>query len=70
MGNILIRLFKWFFGKEEVRILMVGLDVVGKIIILYYFKLDELVIIILMIGFNVEIVEYKNISFIVWDIGG
>lgn len=49
---------------------MVGLDVVGKMIILYQLKLEELVIIILMIGFNVEIVEYKNISFIVWDIGG
>lgn len=35
MGNILIRLFKWFFGKEEVWILMVGLDVVGKMMILY-----------------------------------
>lgn len=22
------------------------------------------------LGFNVEIVEYKNISFIVWDVGG
>lgn len=49
---------------------MVGLDVVGKMMILYQLKFDEFVIIILMIGFNVEIVEYKNISFIVWDIGG
>lgn len=23
-----------------------------------------------VLGFNVEIVEYKNISFIVWDVGG
>ena len=23
-----------------------------------------------MIGFNVETVEYKNISFTVWDVGG
>jgi len=25
---------------------------------------------ILMAGFNVETVEYKNISFTVWDVGG
>ena len=25
---------------------------------------------ILSIGFNVETVEYKNISFTVWDVGG
>lgn len=24
----------------------------------------------LLIGFNVETVEYKNISFTVWDVGG
>lgn len=23
-----------------------------------------------MVGFNVETVEYKNISFTVWDVGG
>ena len=25
---------------------------------------------VLIIGFNVETVEYKNISFTVWDVGG
>ena len=24
----------------------------------------------MLIGFNVETVEYKNISFTVWDVGG
>lgn len=28
------------------------------------------VILILFTGFNVETVEYKNISFTVWDVGG
>ena len=70
MGNILTRLFKRLFGKEEVRILMVGLDAAGKTTILYHLKLDEPVTTIPTIGFNVESVEYKNISFTVWDIGG
>merc|ERR1711933_255274 len=33
-------------------------------------KLGEVVTTIPTIGFNVETVEYKNISFNVWDIGG
>lgn len=70
MGNTLTRLFKRLFGKEEVRILMVGLDAAGKTTILYQLKLDEPVTTIPTIGFNVETVEYKNISFTVWDIGG
>ena len=28
------------------------------------------VILVHLIGFNVETVEYKNISFTVWDVGG
>lgn len=70
MGNTLARLFKRLFGKEEVRILMVGLDAAGKTTILYHLKLEEPVTTIPTIGFNVESVEYKNISFTVWDIGG
>ena len=70
MGNTFVKLFKKFFGKEEVRILMVGLDAAGKTTILYQLKLDEPVTTIPTIGFNVETVDYKNISFTVWDIGG
>ena len=49
---------------------MVGLDAAGKTTILYKFKLGEVVTTIPTIGFNVETVEYKNISFNVWDVGG
>ncbi|XP_061695269.1 ADP-ribosylation factor 1-like 2 [Syngnathoides biaculeatus] len=69
MGNIFGGLFK-FFGKKEMRILMVGLDAAGKTTILYKLKLGEVVTTIPTIGFNVETVEYKNISFTVWDVGG
>ncbi|XP_033761576.1 E3 ubiquitin-protein ligase TRIM23-like [Pecten maximus] len=63
-------LFKGLFGKQEMRILMVGLDAAGKTTILYKLKLGEIVTTIPTIGFNVETVEYKNISFTVWDVGG
>ena len=49
---------------------MVGLDAAGKTTILYKLKLGEVVTTIPTIGFNVEEVSYKNISFHVWDVGG
>merc|ERR1739849_62409 len=57
-------------GKQEMRILMVGLDAAGKTTSLYKLKLGEVVTTIPTIGFNVETVEYKNINFTVWDVGG
>merc|ERR1712194_61240 len=57
-------------GKTEMRILMVGLDAAGKTTILYKLKLGEVVTTIPTIGFNVETVEYKNLSFTVWDVVG
>lgn len=69
MGNI-TSVFKKLFGKKDVRILMVGLDAAGKTTILYKLMLGEVVTAIPTIGFNVETVEYKNIKFTVWDVGG
>jgi len=62
--------FGGLFGKTALRILMVGLDAAGKTTILYKMKLGEVVTTIPTIGFNVETVEYKKISFTVWDVGG
>ncbi|XP_070559607.1 ADP-ribosylation factor 4 [Ptychodera flava] len=70
MGLSLSGLFTRLFGKKQMRILMVGLDAAGKTTILYKLKLGEVVTTIPTIGFNVETVEYKNISFTVWDVGG
>ncbi|OON17532.1 ADP-ribosylation factor family protein, partial [Opisthorchis viverrini] len=70
MGQMFSNLFNRLFGKKEMRILMVGLDAAGKTTILYKLKLGEIVTTIPTIGFNVETVEYKNISFTVWDVGG
>ncbi len=52
------------------NIFLVGLDAAGKTTILYKLKLGEIVTTIPTIGFNVETVEYKNICFTVWDVGG
>ena len=68
MGGLLSKAFAGLIGKKDVRILMVGLDAAGKTTILYKLKLGEIVTTIPTIGFNVETVEYKNISFTVWDL--
>merc|ERR1712199_37608 len=70
MGLTFSSVFQRLFGKKDCRILMVGLDAAGKTTILYKLKLGEVVTTIPTIGFNVETVEYKNISFTVWDVGG
>eukprot|EP01071_Lankesteria_metandrocarpae_P006298 Lankesteria_metandrocarpae@DN4309_c0_g1_i2.p1 len=70
MGLALGKLISRLFGKKEMRILMVGLDAAGKTTILYKLKLGEVVTTIPTIGFNVETLEFKNISFTVWDVGG
>jgi ADP-ribosylation factor 1/2 len=71
MGQSLVSWFKESFLKgKEARILMVGLDAAGKTTILYKLKLDENVTTIPTIGFNVETVQYKKITFTMWDVGG
>merc|ERR1711976_726432 len=70
MGLAFTKIWARLVGKTEMRILMVGLDAAGKTTILYKLKLGEVVTAIPTIGFNVEEVSYKNISFHVWDVGG
>jgi len=70
MGLSFSKLLDGLLYKHEMRILMLGLDYAGKTTILYKLKIGEVVPTISTIGFNVETIEYKNISFTVWDIGG
>jgi ADP-ribosylation factor protein 1 len=70
MGLITSKFTGLLPGKPAMRILMQGLDAAGKTTILYKLKLGEVVTTIPTIGFNVETVEYKNISFTCWDVGG
>ena len=71
MGYFLSKLWKKLVHKDkEYKIIIVGLHNAGKTTILYKLKLGEIVTTIPTIGFNVETVEYKNISFTVWDVGG
>merc|ERR1712130_348879 len=63
MGGFFAKALEKIMGKDEKRILMVGLDAAGKTTILYKLKLGDVITSIPTIGFNVETVEYKNIEF-------
>jgi ADP-ribosylation factor protein 1 len=69
MGN-LVSWFQSMFEKKNATILMVGLDAAGKTTILNKLKLNEVKETVPTIGFNVDTVEYKNVKFHVWDVGG
>ncbi len=70
MGFFFSKLWTMLFGKNDVRIVMVGLDGAGKTTILYQIRMGERIKTIPTIGFNVETLEYKGLNFTVWDIGG
>ncbi|KAK9709747.1 ADP-ribosylation factor family [Popillia japonica] len=70
MGLNLSWLLKRFSKKTQIKIIMVGLDSAGKTTILYRLKIGRVATTIPTIGFNIETLEYKNICFVVWDVGG
>ena len=64
------KLLTTLLGSKEVRVLILGLDNAGKTTILYKLQMGEVVTTVPTIGFNVETVQYKNLRFQVWDLGG
>lgn len=70
MGLGAAKMWNYWFRDKECKMLMVGLDAAGKTTILYKLKIGDVVATIPTIGFNMETVQYKNVSFSVWDVGG
>ncbi|CAH9070155.1 unnamed protein product [Cuscuta europaea] len=70
MGQAFRKLFDTFFCNSEMRVVMLGLDAAGKTTILYKLHIGEVLSTVPTIGFNVEKVQYKNVIFTVWDVGG
>ncbi|KAF2072351.1 hypothetical protein CYY_006346 [Polysphondylium violaceum] len=69
MGIFSSKLFSRFWSTEK-RILIIGLDAAGKTSLLYRFKMGNVVETTPTIGFNIESVQYKNVTFTVWDVCG
>lgn len=70
MGGLFGKAWKSLFEQKQVRMILVGLDAVGKTTIMYQIKINETVKTIPTIGFNVETMEYKGLKMTMWDLGG
>ncbi|KAM7302792.1 ADP-ribosylation factor-like protein 5B [Ixodes scapularis] len=69
MGILFAKLWS-LFSNEEHKVVIVGLNNAGKTTILYQFLMNEVVHTSPTIGSNVEEVVWKNVHFIMWDLGG
>ena len=67
-SDVEFKLIYYFIAEH--KIVLVGLDNAGKTTILYQFLMNEVVHTSPTIGSNVEEVVWKNIHFIMWDLGG
>jgi len=70
MGKSFSKLFDKWFGLQDMRVVMLGLDAAGKTTVLYKLHIGEVLSTVPTIGFNVEKVQYKKVQFTVWDVGG
>ncbi|CAD8183570.1 unnamed protein product [Paramecium octaurelia] len=71
MGGSLQKIYSCLFPQKSIRVIMIGLDAVGKTSILYRLALyEEVKSTIPTIGFNAETIYYKNIQFACIEIGG
>lgn len=57
-------------NDQITNLIPVGLNGPGKTTILYKLKLDQVLTTIPTVGFNIESIDYKNLRFNIWDIGG
>mmetsp|Transcript_1466 Transcript_1466/g.1920 ORF Transcript_1466/g.1920 Transcript_1466/m.1920 type:complete len:184 (+) Transcript_1466:149-700(+) len=63
------RLGELWSGKQ-IKILLVGLDNAGKTTTLYHLVLDQVIETAPTVGSNVEQFNFKNMCFLMWDLGG
>ena len=64
MGYIFSKIWK----RPPIKIIMVGLQGAGKTSIIFKLKLGEVICTIPAPGMLIESVEYKGISFNMWDL--
>jgi len=65
-----LSLFWWSSTTKPTRSVILGLDGAGKTTLLGKLQLGEVVHTVPTVGFNVESMSYKNVSFMLWDVGG
>eukprot|EP01107_Rhizomastix_libera_P008565 TRINITY_DN23844_c0_g1_i1.p1 TRINITY_DN23844_c0_g1~~TRINITY_DN23844_c0_g1_i1.p1 ORF type:complete len:180 (-),score=42.04 TRINITY_DN23844_c0_g1_i1:31-570(-) len=70
MGGLFSKLWGWAFSMPEFKAVVLGLNNAGKTTTVYKLLLGQVVATAPTVGSNVEEVVYKNLRFIMWDIGG
>ncbi|PKI85895.1 hypothetical protein MVES_000611 [Malassezia vespertilionis] len=70
MGVAFSSLWNSLFGQQELKITILGLDNAGKTTLMYKMTLGSVVATAPTIGSNTETFEYKNLKFMLWDVGG
>ena len=68
MGSVFGKSLSRLFVRKKTRVIMVGLAAAGKTSILYKLNSGDSTNIIRTDSFIIETVNYKNFSFIVWDV--
>ncbi|KAK7111105.1 uncharacterized protein [Littorina saxatilis] len=68
MGNG--RLSRLFGGKQELKIMILGLDASGKTTCLYQLTRSDVEVTIPTIGMNIESTSHKGLHIMSWDVGG
>ncbi|KDO21573.1 hypothetical protein SPRG_13384, partial [Saprolegnia parasitica CBS 223.65] len=77
MGLVYSRLWQLFAPNKKTRLVMLGLDAVGKTTLLYQLQRTlqptdniEPITTISTIGFNVERFQFQGLDCTLWDVGG
>ncbi|KAF8360069.1 arl-5 [Pristionchus pacificus] len=70
MGLAITKLWRLLWSNQEHKVIIVGLDNAGKTTILYQFSMGDVIDTSPTIGSNVEEITFKNLKFVMWDIGG
>lgn len=70
MGVLFSALTEWAMGSKQAQMLILGLDASGKTTILNRLKFNTNAVTVPTIGFNTETIEFGNLKFVAFDIGG
>ena len=70
MGVAFSSLWASLFERREMKICILGLDNAGKTTLMYKMTLGAVVATAPTIGSNTEVFEYRNLKFLLWDVGG
>lgn len=70
MGVAFSSLWSSLFGARELKICILGLDNAGKTTLTYQMTLGQAVATAPTVGSNTEYFTFKNLRFLLWDVGG